>query len=297
MRTPSWILGIVLPLLLVLGGCSPRDPQTLGDEEYKTASGATQTLPEVVQVLHGPPLDVVDQAALAKVLDAVRSNLHVSLQIEAQTQAKPEVVGSPLVTAQAFLTDPDGAAGIATDEARKREEAVTREQTATWWQRVLEWSGWTLLGGVALWGARQLGIPGVQLLADPLIRKLGSKVIKPLEAHAARVEATAKTAAATVEGSMVGRHALRAVDTLLGKLHPSAQELVAEAIGRLTQGQAATIEDLFRHYAQAHAVDSVGIDSTAVDALVHTIKDRMPTEGGLAVEVAKALQPLLSKAP
>lgn len=295
-RTPPWLIALVLILAALVSACSPRDPDTLGPEEYRTASGATKTLGEVVQVLHGPPLNAVDQASLAKVLDAVRSNLHVSLQIETQTQADPAAVGSPLVTAEAFRANPEAAAGAASDEAKKREEVVTQEQTASWWQRVLQWGGWGLLGAVGLWVARQLGIPGIELLADPLIRKLGNKVIKPLEDHAARVEQTARTAAATVEGSMVGRHALLAIDSLLAKLKPSAQEDVAEAIGKLTQGQATTLEGLFRYYAQSHAVDSPTIDSTAVARLVDTIKDRMPTEGGLAIEVARALQPLLNKA-
>ncbi len=264
---------LLLPLtiLLLLPGCFKNRPNTLGDEEYRSATGAAATVGEVSDSIRN------EKPQHAKVLDAAEGNLNQALQID---KANPKAIGAPLTTAEELTVDPAGAASRAKDEAERRGEAVTKEQETSWFEEVISWGGWATLAGAALWAARLAGVPGVQYLSDPLVRMIGRPWIQKIEQKEREAQERIGSLAATVEGSMVGRHGLEALDRTLGGKFSSE-------ISRMTGGKADTVEGLFVWLASSHNIDSGR--SKQVEGVLKEITDHMKTEGGSADLVNKLL--------
>jgi hypothetical protein len=213
----------------------------------------------------------------ARVLNAAAGNLEASLQVD---KAKPEAIGAPLITSAQLQANPEGAAVVAEAEAAKREEAVKKEQEGGWIQALLGWGGWITVGGLGLWLARTLNVPGIQFLSDPLIRGIAGRFIKPLESQAASLSKQAEDLSATVESSMVGRYGLRILNDLL-------TPEIRDRISKLTNGQAYDAESLFKLLAKNHATDSG--QGAVVASVVDAIKDRLPTSNGLPAELLTLL--------
>jgi hypothetical protein len=110
--------------------------------------------------------------------------------------------------------------------------------------------------GVGLWAARALGVPGIGVISDPLMRMLAGPVLKPIEARATEVAATAGTAATVVMSSDIGRAALGKLDRYLGTQNPEVSQLLAGVIGKATGGTADSIEGLFKKVAAGVAMDA-----------------------------------------
>lgn len=264
----------LLPLLLVAVVSCANRPNTLGPVEYAVATGATATVREVAATPH-----VQKRAPEAtRVLNAAAGNLESSLQI---ADAKPEAIGQPLITSAQLEAHPVDAAAAAEVEAGKRDEAVKKEQEGGWLQALLGWGSWVTVGGLGLWVARILNVPGVQFLSDPLIKAVAGKFIKPLEVKAAEVEQKAQALTVTVESSLVGRYGLRVLNDLL------TPEIKAK-ISAMTDGRAEDAEELFKLLAKSHAVDAG--QGSAVTSVIDAVKDMLPTTNGQPLELATLLQ-------
>lgn len=275
---------LIILFAFCITSCGARDPQTLGDVEYKTATGATAT----VDVVAADKLLLSLLPAHSGVLKAASSNLHTSLQTEAVAQSEPAKLGEPLVTPEALADDPEQAAVVATAEAEKRNEAAIKEQEASWWDSLLEWGGWGMVGGLGLLVARFFNIPGINLLTDPLVRKIGGRWIEPLEQHAQEAEEKIQHYAATVEGSMAGRAGLAYLDKVFGdELSPKIKEI--------TSGKADSVEGLFKWLARAHVLDHGEHNSNIVGEIVDEIKDRMETVDGIPPSIKDLLGGYLDK--
>lgn len=275
---------IIILFTFCITSCGARDPQTLGDVEYKTATGATAT----VDVVAADKLLLSLLPAHSSVLRAAISNLHTSLQTEAVAQEDPAKLGKPLITAEALADDPEQAAITAAEEAEKRNEATIKEQEEGFWANLLNWGGWGMVGGLGLLVARFFNIPGVNLLTDPLVRKIGRRWIEPLEQHAQDAEETIQHYAATVEGSMAGRAGLAYLDKLLG-------DELAPKIKEITKGKADSVEGLFKWLSKAHVLDHKEHDSNVVGEIVDEIKDQMETIDGIPSSIKNLLGGFLDK--
>jgi len=273
MRSPILLI-TALAAILSLTSCGAGDSRTLGDEEYRSASGGAAT----VQVVADDEALKTSLPAHARVLSAAHGNLENALQTD---QAAPEELGAPLVQPAELAQDPQGAADRADEEAQRRDAAVDKEQERSWFSKILSWGGWAAVGGGALWVARLLGIPGVQFITDPLVRKLGKKWIDPIEQAAAQADTKIRDLSATVESSMAGRAALKALDRLLDD---DTKNHLSREIQKLTGGEADSVEDLFRWLAKRDA--SQKGTGKAVTSMVDEIKDLMPGDLG---EIAEGL--------
>lgn len=261
---------LFLPLLLTTG-CFKSRPNTLGTEEYRAASGASATIGEVSDSIRP------EKPQHSAVLDAAKGNLDQALQVD---KASPKALGAPLTTAAELDADPSAAAARAKEEAERRGDAVSKEQETSWFESLISWGGWATVAGIALWAARLAGVPGVQYLSDPLVRMIGKPWIQKIEAKEKEAQERIGSLAATVEGSMVGRQGLEALDRTLGGKFSSE-------ISRMTGGKADTVEGLFVWLASAHHTDAG--KSQQVDGILKEIKDHMKTEGGLSDLVSKLL--------
>lgn len=263
---------------LLLAACGYREPSKLGPEEYRSATGAAATVGETVTVL-GMLMSVVPQAyrstieSLVRILNAAKSNLDASLQSAEAAKADPSSVGKPLTTAAAIIADAPKAAAEAEKNAESNEQRVKEEQKAHWFVKLLQWGGWATVAGAGLWVARAFNVPGINLISDPLLRMLAGEQLKNVESKAAEFAARLNVARKAVESSDVARQGLALLDQFM------TPELRAKIKG-LTGDRADSVEGLFKLLAKGHAVDS-GVQGE-VDALLTSIRNEMPTTGGLA---------------
>lgn len=267
-------LTILAAMLLV--GCGESRPQVLGDAEYESATGAARTTAEVAEALRP------DKPAEALVLDVANQNLENALQMDEVRKESPELIGAPLTTSRALVTNPAQAVEEAQTLGAQRDQAVKKEQEKGWFSKVIEWGGWASVLGFGLFAARLAGVPGVQYLSDPLIRMIGKPWISKIEEKEAAAARRIKDLTSTVESSMVGRAGLKVLDDRVG-------DKFADDIQKITKGQATTVEGLFKWLAAGHASDAYHHDGTAVKGIIDEVKDRMPTVGGLPTLIDRLL--------
>lgn len=262
----------IAPILiaLVLAGCGASRPDKLGEEEYRGATAASAT----TRTVANDPALKGSLPEHSRILVKSADLSDAALQVEKKREDDPLAVGDSLVTPEELEADPAAAADSADAKADAQMQAVTEEQEQGLFSKILSWGGWASLAGAGVWIARTLGVPGVQFLTDPLVKMLGGKKLKELEQRSEEMGQTLQHYMATVESSVVGRKALLAIDGLIG-------DDIRDRIRTMTNGQADSVEGLFKWAAQTHARDRGEHDSTAVATIVDVIKDRLPTEGAL----------------
>lgn len=263
----------LLPLLLLVTACD-RDPQQLGDREYWGATSSSAT----VRVVAEDPSLRQQLPGHSAILSRSADLSDRALQVEKAREESPEKVGQPLTTPEELATDPLAASTSVDAQVIALEEDIKKEQEKGFWDHVLEWSGWATVGAMSVYVARLLGIPGVGYLTDPLVKKVGGKWINPILEKEAEAEETIRDLTATVEGSMVGRYALKKLDEALKKLDESLGDQVKETIKDMTKGEE-TIEGLFKWAAKSHVVDNPDTDSNSVQEVVDFVKDKLATTG------------------
>ena len=260
-RIPS-----VLLLLLFSQSCAWR-PESLGPAEYRAATSAVQT----VKVVSDDPALAQSLPDHKRVLDSAVNVANAALQVK---DAKPEMIGEPLVTSAELAVDPSQAAIQAETNEKIIIQEVIKEQSETWVSKLLKWSGWAAVAGGALALARALGIPGTQFLSNPLIKAVAGKALKALESKAAEAEGKVQVLTSTVEGSMVGRYGLQVLDSVIG-------DSAVEKIRAVTRGKESTVEGLFKFLSRNYVVDSSSHRAPEVEKVIDEIKDRMPTHEGV----------------
>ena len=269
------ITGVLALMMLSLVSCGDRDPKQLGDEEYKGATSGTAT----VRVVAEDPALAQSLPDHSKMLVRSADLTDSALQVR---DAKPEQLGAPLVTPEEIAADPATASARVNDLATQQEGKMQKERESNFFSKLLSWSGWALLGAGGLYVARLLGVPGVQYLADPLVKKVAGKWINPILEKEAEAEKKIKDLSATVEGSVVARYGLRELDKLLG-------DDIKQKIRDLTKGEADSIEGVFKWLAKSHVSDSPEHDSNAVAGVVDWIKDNLATRGLVPEKVKELL--------
>lgn len=258
-------------------GCGQRNsPQTLTDAEYQAASGGAATVGEVSDAIRP------DKPNEAAILDAAKGNIDNGLQTDKAKQEKPEIVGTPLTTAQEIKSDPITSAQQAASLADERNKGSEESRKSGILSSILEWGGWASLGGIALWAARMFNVPGVQLLTDPLVKKVGGKWLNPVMEREQDFKDQIKHLTSTIESSMVGRAGLQQLDALL-------PDEVIETISMMTGGKASNIDELFKWAAASHVRDSSEHNSLEVAKIVDMIKDSMPTLKGRHAHIESLL--------
>lgn len=259
---------ILALMLMSLAGCGESRPQKLGTEEYKGATSSSAT----VRVVSEDPALKQRLPSHSAVLSRSADLADKALQVEQAREDDAEQVGASLITAEELAVDPVAAAASVDEQVTALEHKIEKEQTTGFWEKVLQWSGWATVGALGVWVLRRLGVPGIGLLTDPLVRKVGGKYIDPLLEKQAEAEKQVGDLAATVEGSMVGRYALKELDKAMS-------DRFQDEIEKFTGGSASTLEGLFKWASRSHAVDNPDVDSNAVAGVVDWVKDRLSTSG------------------
>jgi len=265
--------GILLIMMLAFVGCGARDVERkaigTANENNKVVAGNLAKKPETA-----PHARILD--AQAKVVDHA-----LDLTPEEKRAAGPTVDPVGLDVA------PGDEAAKAEADADKAAKEVDAAQEASWFSGIFSWAGWGTVGLGLLWALHAAGdiIPAlkpVQLVTGPILKRT------PLVGRSIKDSEKLTTAVATIESSTVGRYALRAADKFLGSKYG---EEVAKYVGAITGGKEATIEGLFTHVAQGHAVDHTAVNHADVKALLDEVKTHMPTLGGIPTAVANMVDP------
>jgi len=268
------ILATTLTLILCACGAE-RDPDSLSATERQAALSAAATTETVA---NDPALRAVLPAHAAILLDQAR-------KVWAALQATAEEMAAAAVPFESgtLSADPDKAAAASRADADSRTAQIKQErEDAGFW-------GWvagagTLIGTVLLPRVLSaMGIPGGQLLARGIEWASGDHTQKKAQA----IEKKLGTAVTTIHSSDLGRHALKKLDRAIGR---GDYKNVSDAISALTDGEAVSIEGLFKHVAKANSDDKKS--SLEVASLLSEIRDTAETAGGIPVELSKILKKL-----
>ena len=276
---------------LFLVGCSPSVAEIARDEQ-KTEVSATERKQIVQAVTNLEPIGqhlestgrkpegkaVVSQAEVIEKAMAIKPEEKVpptvsfiQWQLAKDDAAKAEGLAAQLEGEKKIL-------GSELEDKRKKlealEKAVEEENNSAWsWAKAAGFATTAL--GIAAYVAKMLNVPGMQFV-EPLIATLTPQI----NARAARAQQVAATASAAVIASDVGSYALAQLQNMLMKMDPDLKQRLPELIARATNGQAETIQDVFKMVAKGVAVDEG--KQVEVDALLKTLRndDAMPTKLG-----------------
>jgi len=261
---------LLILLSVTLIGCGQRtNPQ-----ELRAVGTATENLHVVSGHLAQNP-----QTAPAGSIVADQARV-IDHSLSLTEEKKKELQVQPTVSAVGLATNPQAEADKSKQDAAILIKANEDSRTGFWYW-LTNGSLLATAGGIALFAARLLNVPGVQLVSDPLVRWLGAKWIGPIEDKAQQAQQQVQVLSTAVQSSMAGRYALRAIDEKL-------TEEQRKSLLLLTGGKVSTVEDLFTWAAQAAARDAG--QSTEVHEVISHIKDSMPTTGGLPTVLAALLK-------
>lgn len=292
--TIKYTLLLIACLLVV--GCEPtraeqeRDAQStvVKKEERQQVAQAVANLEPVGKHLETTGRKPEGEAVLSQT-DIIENALNI----------KPEEKPLPTVSYLEWQLAKNDAAKAEELAARLSEEknALSKDITAereklAQLEKVVEeeknsaWS-WAKLGGfavsaagIAAWIARMLNVPGMQFI-EPVIASL----TPALKARMAGAERKASTATTAIMASDAGSFALQHLESLLGKIDPDLKTKLPGLIHSVTNGKAASIQDVFKMVAKGVAVDEG--QQTEVDALLMGIRDAVPTVMGQPTNVAE----------
>jgi len=264
---------LILFYCLSVVGCKARN--TVNDTELATATRATNNVQAVANTLGNIP-GMVPYSDILK--DQVRVWFSaLALQAQDLKELSDKFQLDSNLSAQGLAVNPAAEAEKSKAQADKDVEDNDESQVGTW--------AWiATAGGVALWVARLLNVPGVQIMTDPVIKAAFGFVTKPLEQKAAEFEQKTKNLALTVESSMVGRAGLATLDQKLAHI-PQINDYIKTA----TQGKASTIEQLFTYVAHANAIDSKTGSHEGVRQVLAIIKNEMDTEGKVPTAIHRIM--------
>jgi len=161
---------------------------------------------------------------------------------------------------------------------------VEEEEKLGWWRKLASGGFLATLTAAGLWIARLVGVPGVNLISDPLLRLVAGKIITPIEAKAQTLEKTAQAASTAIMASDAARAALGLLQQRLAS-SPELAEKIKEFLLKATNGKASDLEGIFKMVAKGVAVDEG--QHGEVDALLKQVRAIMPTELGTPVAALK----------
>jgi hypothetical protein len=275
MQSPRFLLAILATLcaLILMPGCQ-KDSHRMRKGEVgaiSEANGNNKVIAEAVRPA------APKHAAL---LDAQASKIDAAM-----TDVPAEMKAPPTITLEQLDQRIDEA--VAGEQARvvELEAALRQEREKPWYQKVVSWSGWVVVGAGTIWLMKALGVPGAQLLAEPLVRAIAGRQLKAAEAQAATFAQRASTALAAVESSDVARAGLALLDRKLG---------LGDKISKATGGKATSIEGLWKMLAKDHAIDIR--QQGAIAAILSEVRDGMDTDGGVEGVALKRLPELTASA-
>lgn len=219
--------------------------------------------------------EVIEKAMAIKLEEKVAPTVSfIQWQLAKDSAAKAEELASQLEGEKKQL-------GSELEEKRKKlealEKAVVEENNSAWsWAKAAGFATTAL--GIAAYVAKMLNVPGMQFV-EPLIATLTPHI----NARAARAQQIASTASTAVIASDVGSYALSQLQNVLIKMDPDLKQRLPELIAIATNGQAKTIQDVFKMVAKGVATDEG--KQMEVDMLLKTLRndDAMPTKLGKPV--------------
>ena len=292
------ILAAIAALCVLLTGCDMRSQAEIDRDNQKQATQtaalqqgakAAANLGPIGQHLQATNMPAEGDAVLAQaalVVDVV-SSLARSLGIviadvqPTVTFADWQAAKNDAAAARALATklgaEKDALMGDLKAKSDKLKELEDKAKNDGWWNALASGGFWTAVAGAGLWAARIAGVPGVNLLADPLLRMIGKPVLAPVEQKAAEFGQQASVASTALMASDIARAGLSRLEQYLAQ-DPEMGRKIANVIGKATGGQATTLEGAFKVIAKGVAVDEG--KHAEVDALLSKIRADMPTTLG-----------------
>lgn len=298
------IVSLLATLLVLLQGCGPteaertRDAQRLETQKEATeqvSQGATNLAP-IGQHLETSGRSPEGQAvlsqvemirgaikSLAKTLGFVLDFKNPTVSYAEWAAAKNDAAASTVLADRLGVEKKQMETVLAEKDQKlaKLQKVVDEEEKQGWWRFLAKGAFWSSVAGIGVWVARILNVPGIGILADPLLKFIGRPVLRPVEEQAQAFSDKAATAATAVMASDVARFALGALQK---KLDPSLSTALAEAISRATGGKATSLEGVFKMVAKGVAIDEG--QQVEVDSLLDAIRAEMPTKMGEPEAVA-----------
>lgn len=267
-------IGLLLIMMIALVGCGARDV------ERNAIGTANENLKVIGDHLTKKP----ETNPEGRIVKAQTRVIDRALDLTEEEMAKV----TPTVSTFGLTTAPQEEADKADEDAEKLGDKVDEAQAAGFWgwaKSIFTWAGWGTVGMGLLWA---LHVASGFTKAGPLVQAFTGPILKrtPLVGRSIKDSETLKVADVTTESSTVGRFALRAADRVLGSKHA---EEIASFVGTVTGGRKTTLEGLFTHFAEGHAIDHASVAHDAVRGYLEEVKTRMPTVAGIPTEVASLL--------
>ncbi len=179
---------------------------------------------------------------------------------------------------RATLGDLDAKSRLAVEARAKAQELTGQleaaKKDAAWYRNITNSAG--VAAAVGILGAigSAFGVPWL----TPIGRLICRKGFLKLEGQVADLTDKNEVAIATVNASDTGREALAALDAILSRQRPEVAQAIRESMQNLTGKPVEGVQDLFKTYAKASAVDQ-GMQQ-AVDGLLRGLRDDADTVGG-----------------
>lgn len=263
MLTRNWLLTAGAAFVLLLSGCSERKQERAS--QAKAVNGVT----EVAEAIRSDrPAEASVLSHLAKIL------IHVAELTAEDLKNNPAAV-----SAAEMVFSPEEA--VAKSEQSLQEETQKLDDARDgggWWT-------WLLAGGATAAAIASRFVPGVGPLLSGVLDGAAAYLGKreqyaKTKAKVAELEHTATVMAGTIQSSVIGRHALGKLDSVIGSD-------VRDAIGTLTGGKESTVEGLFTHIAKGAAVDNENVSHDDVRRVLAEVTDSIPTEIGVPVTIQR----------
>lgn len=198
----------------------------------------------------------------------------IQWQLAKDDAAKSEQLAAQLEGEKKVLT-----AELDKERSKLQElEKKLEEENNSWWSWA-KLSGFGLSAlGIAAYVGRLLNIPGMQFI-EPVMVALAPALKK----RADEAERKASVASTAIIASDVGSYALSQLQNLLMQLDPDLKKRLPELIAKATNGQAESIQEVFKLVAKGVAIDEG--KQQEVDYLLKALRndDAMPTKLGKPV--------------
>lgn len=264
-------------LLVGFGGCDtiPRG-STVQEQRDEAVRRVAANLSPI-----GDSLEMTGRPAEGSAVNSQVDVLRAMAPLLPEGKAEP----APVASLEEWLEVKGSARNAQLMAKRYADDAASAKQkieemeaeNGSWWAWLKDGSAiaGTLAAAAAVY--RGLNLPGGQLV------DLGVKLAFPhgfakLQSNVNALAQKNEVLVTTVGGSDVGREALAALDTKIGQMPPEVQAAISGVLSASTGGQAESLQDFFKTFAKAYAVDAG--QAPAVAKALSEIRSDNDTVGG-----------------
>lgn len=269
----STVVGFLVGLvafagLMSAGGCQGESVRKQADHNVRVASANLHAV--------GDHLEESGAEAEGRTVNSQTDIIDHALGIPPENRVEMATV--TLAKWRATLGDLDAKSRLADELDAKAKELTGQldaaKKEAAWYRNITNSAGVAAVVGILGAIGSAFGLPYVSAIGRIVCRKGFLK----LEGQVTELASKHEVAVATVTASDVGREALAALDGLLARQKPELRAGLVEAMQSLTGKPVSGVEDLFKSYAKASAVDQ-GMQQ-AIDGLLRHLRDDADTVGG-----------------